>query len=72
MASHNGNTLFKEELGIFTGGKITIHIDPSLVPKFYKARPLPYLMKEMVKKALQIRKLGNHKLQNGPHKLCQS
>ena len=46
-------SLFKEELGTFTGDKVTIHIDPSVVPKFCKARPLLYLLKEMVEKELQ-------------------
>ena len=45
--------IFKEELGTFTGDKVTIYIDPSVVPKFCKARPLPYSMKEVVEKELQ-------------------
>ena len=51
--------VFKEELGTFTGDKVTIHLDPSVVPKFCKARPLPYSMKEMVEKELQrLKNLG--------------
>ena len=46
-------SLFKEELDTFTGDKVTIHIDPSVVPKFCKARPLLYILKEMVEKELQ-------------------
>ena len=46
-------SLFKEELGTFTRDKVTIHIDPSVVPKFCKARPLLYALKEMVEKELQ-------------------
>ena len=45
--------VFKEELGTFIGDKVTINLDPSVVPKFCKARPLPYSMKEMVEKELQ-------------------
>ena len=46
-------SVFKEELGTFTGDKVSIHIDPSVVPKFCKARPLPYSMKGMVEDELQ-------------------
>ena len=54
--------VFKEELGTFTGDKVTIHLDLSVVPKFCKARPLPYSMKEMVEKRVtKIGKLGSHK-----------
>ena len=45
--------IFKEELGTFTGDKVTIHIDSSVVPKFCKARPSPYSIKEVVEKELQ-------------------
>lgn len=45
--------VFKDELGTFTGNKVTIHVDPSVASKFIKARPLPYSMKEMVEKELQ-------------------
>lgn len=46
-------SIFKDELSTFTGDKVSIHIDPSVAPKFCKARPLPYSMKEMVEKELQ-------------------
>ena len=45
--------IFKEELGTYTGDKTKIHIDLSVAPKFCKALPLPYAMREMVEKELQ-------------------
>ena len=46
-------SIFKDELGTYTGEKAKIYIDQSVTPKFCKARPLPYAMREMVEKELQ-------------------
>ena len=46
-------SIFKEELGTYTGDKARIHIDLSVTLKFCKAQPLPYAMREMVEKELQ-------------------
>ena len=46
-------SIFKEELGTYKGDKAKIHIDPTVPPKFCKARPLPYAMRELVEKELQ-------------------
>ena len=45
--------VFKEELGTIHGEKVGIHIDPSVPPKFCKARSLPYAMKGKVEAELQ-------------------
>jgi len=51
--------LFKEELGTFKGDKVSIHVDPSVVPKFCKAIPLPCSMRVMVEKELErLQNLG--------------
>ena len=45
--------MFADELGTLQGSKASIHIDPSIPPKFCKARSLPYAMKDKVEKELQ-------------------
>ena len=45
--------VFKDELGTIQGEKVTIYIDPTIPPKFCKARSLPYAMREKVEKELQ-------------------
>ena len=49
---HPFESIFKEELGTYRGDKAKIHIDPTVIPKFCKARPLPYAMRELVEKEL--------------------
>ena len=56
-------SIFKEELGTYKGNKAKIHIDPIVPPKFCKARPLPYTMRELVEKESQcLETLGIIKL----------
>ena len=50
---HSFNDVFKDELGTLHGEKVGIHIDPSVPPKFCKARSLPYAMKGKVEAELQ-------------------
>ena len=50
---HSFNDVFKGELGTLHGEKVGIHIDPSVPPKFCKARSLPYAMKGKVEAGLQ-------------------
>ena len=45
--------VFKDELGTLQGQKVSIHIDPSVPPKFCKARSLPYAMRGKVEAELQ-------------------
>ena len=40
------DTVFTEGLGTFTGGKVTLHVDPQAQPKFFKARTLPFSLKD--------------------------
>lgn len=44
--------LFSPGLGCYQGKTFTIEVDPTVSPKFYKARPLPYAMKEKVSQEL--------------------
>ena len=46
-------SIFKEELGTYKGDKAKIHIDSTVPPKFCKARPLLYAMRELVENELQ-------------------
>lgn len=50
---HFFNDAFRDELGTLKDEKVSIHFDPSLPPKFCKARSLPYAMREKVEKELQ-------------------
>ncbi|PIK46461.1 hypothetical protein BSL78_16671 [Apostichopus japonicus] len=49
--------VFKDELGTFTGEKITISVHPSVTPKFCKSRTVPNAMKEKVER--ELRRLEN-------------
>ncbi len=42
------NEVFQHELGELKGCKATIHVDPKATPRFCKARPVPYAMREKV------------------------
>ena len=46
-------SVFAEGLGIFKGGKVTLHVEPQVKPKFFKARPLPFSLKDKVEEELQ-------------------
>ena len=37
---------FSDEIGTYTDGKVSIHIDLVVTPRFCKPRPLPLAMKE--------------------------
>ena len=50
---HKHQHLFRDELGTLQGTTATIHVPPQSQPKFYKARPLPYALKEKVEKELE-------------------
>ena len=52
-------SIFTEGLGIFKSGKVTLHIDPQVKPKFYKARTLPFSPKDKVEEELhRLQSLG--------------
>ena len=44
--------LFSEKLGKFTKGEAIIHVDDNIKPKYCKARPLPYAVKDSVEHEL--------------------
>ena len=45
--------VFEEGLGAFTGPKAKIHVEVDAVPKFCKARPVPYAMKGKIEEELK-------------------
>lgn len=46
------STVFGEDLGHIKDAPATIHLDPSHTPRFYKARPVPYSLRNKVEKEL--------------------
>ncbi|XP_053605087.1 uncharacterized protein K02A2.6-like [Plodia interpunctella] len=44
--------VFKEGLGTYRGHPVTIHLKPGATPKFLKARPVPFAIKERVEKEI--------------------
>ena len=44
--------VFKDELGLVRGASAKIQLKPNAVPKFCKARPIPYALRDRVKKEL--------------------
>ena len=44
--------VFQEGLGSFKGYEATINVDPTATPRFYKARTVPYAMRESVEAEL--------------------
>ena len=45
-------TVFEESLGLVKGTTAKIHVDPTAQPKFFKARPVPYALRDKVDKEL--------------------
>ncbi|CAB3992544.1 Retrovirus-related Pol poly from transposon [Paramuricea clavata] len=45
--------VFHEELGTFSGPKAKIYVAEDASPKYYKARPVPYALREKVEKELE-------------------
>ncbi|CAK1578403.1 unnamed protein product [Parnassius mnemosyne] len=46
------NTVFREGLGTYRGNPVNIQIKPNTVPKFLKARPVPFALKERIEKEI--------------------
>ena len=46
-------TVFKEDLGTLRGYQAKIYVDPDAVPRFNRARSVPYAFKDKVDKELQ-------------------
>ena len=44
--------MFEESLGEFKGPKAKIHIDPNATPRFCRARPVPYALREKLEQEL--------------------
>ena len=40
--------MFKPELATLRDHQVSIHVDPTARPRFFKARPLPYALRERV------------------------
>ena len=45
--------VFKEGLGTYTGPKAKIHVNQDASPLYYKARPVPYMLRQKVEEALE-------------------
>ena len=45
--------MFHEELGTFSGPKAKIYVADDASPKYCKARPVPYALREKVEKELE-------------------
>ena len=45
--------LLQDGLGTFKGYEEKLHIDPQAVPKYCKARPVPYAMRAKMEEELQ-------------------
>ena len=45
--------MFSDGLGTLKGEKVKLYVDESAVPRFHKARPVPYIMKEKIEDELQ-------------------
>ena len=50
---HQFQEVFRDELDTFTGPKVKLAMHPQALPKFYKARSLPYAMRDKVEQELQ-------------------
>lgn len=44
--------IFRDGLGTFNGDPVTIHLKPDATPRFLKARPVPYAIKDRVEKEI--------------------
>ena len=44
---------FSDKIGTYTGGKVSIQIDPKIIPKFCKPQPLLFAMKGKVEDELK-------------------
>ena len=51
LADHKD--VFNDELGTLHGATIKLYVDPKSVPKFCKARPIPFSLKKKVESELQ-------------------
>ena len=47
--------VFKEDLGTLQSAAATLHVKPNSTPKFFKPRPVPYVMRESMKLELDTR-----------------
>ena len=45
--------VFSDGLGTLKGEKVKLYVDESAVPRFHKARPVPYIMKDKIEDELQ-------------------
>ena len=51
--------LFADKLGLLQGASAKLYVDPQATPKFFRARPVPYRLKEKVETKLdRLQKLG--------------
>ncbi len=48
MLLEDHNALFKDDLGTIHPFKATLHVKQDAHPKFYKPRPMPFALKDVV------------------------
>ncbi|XP_059061515.1 uncharacterized protein K02A2.6-like [Achroia grisella] len=53
MTGTRYSEVFADELGRFTGGRVSIHLREGARPVFMRARPLAYALREPVERALE-------------------
>ena len=46
------SSVFNNEIGTLKGIKVKLHVDPNVKPKFFKARSVPYSLREKVRTEL--------------------
>ena len=56
---YKNDVVFTEGLGTFTGTKFSLQVDPQSIPKFFKARIIPFFLKDKVDaKLARLQSLG--------------
>ncbi|XP_052758388.1 uncharacterized protein K02A2.6-like [Galleria mellonella] len=45
--------LFKNDLGEYIGPEVSLHVRPEMAPKYFKARPVPFPLKQQVEASLK-------------------
>lgn len=52
LLKKNFASVFTEELGTFTAGKVSLHLKPNAIPVFCKPRSLPFALRDKVEQEL--------------------
>ena len=64
--------VFKEGLGTLKGFKAKIYVDPDAVPKFHRARSIPYALRDKMERELQrLQSWSRWSMRSGQHQSWQ-